>query len=80
MDTVIRKWGNSPALRLPASIIKEASFSLEQRVSITAKRGQIIIEPSTTVEYDINELIAGITVENQHTEFSYGDPVGKESL
>ncbi len=29
MDAVIQKWGNSPALRLPASIIKEASFSLE---------------------------------------------------
>ena len=26
METVIRKWGNSPALRLPTAVLKEASL------------------------------------------------------
>ena len=39
MEAVIRKWGNSPALRLPVSAIKEAAFSLEQKVNIIVTRG-----------------------------------------
>jgi antitoxin MazE len=39
MEAVIRKWGNSPALRLPVSALKEADFSLEQAVNITVSRG-----------------------------------------
>ena len=80
MDAVIRKWGNSPALRLPAAVIKEAAFSLEQKVNITATRGRIVIVPSATVEYDLDELIGGITSKNQHAAVSYGAPVGKEVL
>jgi antitoxin MazE len=29
MEAVIRKWGNSPALRLPSAALKEAGFALE---------------------------------------------------
>jgi antitoxin MazE len=80
MDSVIRKWGNSPALRLPAAVMNEAAFYLEQKVRITATRGRIVIEPSATVEYDLAKLIGGITSNNQHAEFSYSAPVGKEAL
>lgn len=72
--------GHSPALRLPAAVIKEAAFNLEQKVNITATRGRIVIEPSVTVEYDLDELIGGITSKNQHAEVSYGAPVGRETL
>jgi antitoxin MazE len=43
-----RKWGNSPALRLPALALKEAGLSLEQKVTVS--RGGIVIEPSEQVE------------------------------
>jgi antitoxin component of MazEF toxin-antitoxin module len=29
MEAVIRKWGNSPALRLLSAALKEAGFALE---------------------------------------------------
>ena len=32
MEAVIRKWGNSPALRLPSAALKEAGFALELKV------------------------------------------------
>ena len=80
MDAVIRKWGNSLAIRLPAAVIKEAAFNLEQKLNITATRGRIVIEPSVTVEYDLDELIGGITSKNRHAEVSYGAPVGREAL
>ena len=36
MEAVIRKWGNSPALRLPSAVMKSAALELEQHVTITA--------------------------------------------
>ena len=80
MEAVIRKWGNSPALRLPVSAIKEAAFSLEQKVNLTVTRGRIVIEPSNKVEYDLGELVGGITARNSHPEVSFGKPAGKEAL
>jgi len=78
MEGVIRKWGNSPALRLPVSVLREAELRLEQKVNIVVTRGRIVIEPSGRIEYDLNELLGGITVENAHAEASFGKPVGKE--
>jgi len=80
MEAVIRKWGNSPALRLPMSVLKEAAFGLEQKVNIIVKRGRIVIEPSTKVEYDLDELLSGMTTANAHGEASFGVPVGKEAF
>jgi antitoxin MazE len=80
MDAVIRKWGNSPALRLPSAVLKEAGYSLEQRVELIVSEGRIIIQPSTKVEYDLDELINGIDACNAHSEFSFGTSVGNEAL
>ena len=80
MEAVIRKWGNSPALRLPVSALKEAKLSLQQKVNIVVTRGRIVIEPSEKIEYDLNELLNGVTSRNLHAEVTFGKPVGKEVL
>lgn len=80
MDAVIRKWGNSPALRLPLLVLREAALSLEQKVTITASRGRIVIEPFEHVEYKLDDLLAGITPQNAHAEASFGRAVGNEAL
>lgn len=80
MEATIRKWGNSPALRLPSAILKEAGYQLEQKVDLVVARGRIIIQPSEKVEYDLDALISGINAKNVHEEASFGSPVGKEML
>ena len=80
MDTYIKKWGNSPALRLPSAVLKEAGYQLEQRVHLKVSEGCIIIEPADKVEYDLETLLNGITLENAHDETDFGAPVGKEAL
>jgi antitoxin MazE len=80
MEAVIRKWGNSPALRLPTSVLKEAGYRLEQKVELTVSRGRILIRPLEKVEYDLDALVDGITADNAHREVSFGEPVGKELL
>ena len=61
MKAVISKWGNSPALRLPAAVMKDAAFSLHQQVNITVTRGRIVIEPAETLEFNLEKLVAGIS-------------------
>lgn len=80
MEAVIKKWGNSPALRLPTAVLKEAGYQLEQRVEVTVSRGKIMIQPSDNVEYDLNALLAGISADNSHGEVSFGKPQGKEEF
>lgn len=80
MNTVIRKWGNSPAVRLPVSVMSAARLELEQRVQVTVEEGRVIIEPLGRIEYSLKQLVAGITRKNSHLEVSFGAPVGKEAL
>lgn len=79
MEAVIRKWGNSPALRLPTAVLKEAGYQLEQKVELIVSRGRIIIQRSEKVEYDLDALISGINAANVHEEVSFGAPVGNEA-
>ena len=80
MHTVIRKWGNSPALRLPTTVLKEAGYQLEQKVELIVSKGRIIIQPSQKIEYDLDYLIKGINGKNSHIEADFGTPLGKELL
>lgn len=78
METTIG--GNSPALRLPVSVLKDANLRLEQKVSLVVGRSRIVIEPVKTTGYDLNELVAGINAQNAHDEVDFGVPVGNEAL
>ena len=80
METVIRKWGNRPALRLSAAAMKLANFDLDQRVTIKAEKGRIVIEPRDKVEYKLEDLVAGMTAKNLQDEVSFGATVGQEAL
>ena len=78
MEAVIRKWGNSPALRLPSAALKDAGYVLEQKVELIVSRGRIVIQPSGNVTYSLDNLLTGITKDNSHGEVGFGKPVGKE--
>jgi antitoxin MazE len=80
VETIIRKWGNSPALRLPTSLLKEAGYQLEQKVVLMVSRGRIIIQPSKKIEYDLDALVDAIHADNIHDEISFGRPMGNEAL
>ena len=80
MEAVIRKWGNSPALRINATVMKIASFDIEQRVTIKATKGRIVIEPADKPDLRLEDLVAAITRANVHDEVTFGAPVGKEAL
>lgn len=76
---IVKKWGNSPAVRIPAAIMKSARLSLNQPVEVRAHNGRVIIE-SAVPSYDLETLLAGITPENRHLVVDFGAPQGKEIL
>jgi antitoxin MazE len=80
MRVVVKKWGNSASVRIPASVLSAARVSLDEAVDIREENGRIIIEPIRPPQFDLQQLVAGITQENLHHEADFGRPVGKEAL
>lgn len=76
---LVKKWGNSPAVRIPVAIMESAHLSLNQPVEVRAHNGRVIIEPAAP-SYDLETLLAGITPENRHHEVDSGAPQGKETF
>ena len=80
MRTVVKKWGNSASVRIPAAVMQAARLDLDETVDVREESGRIVIEPVQRKEYDLAELVKRITRENLHEEADFGRPVGKEAL
>jgi antitoxin MazE len=76
---VIKKWGNSASVRIPVAVLQAAHLDLEEPVDVREESGRIVIEPVRRKEYDLTELVKGITRNNLHGEVAFGGPVGKEA-
>lgn len=76
---VVKKWGNSAAVRIPASILEAAHVRLDQSVDVREEGGRIVIEPLRPAQYDIDALVAGITDQNRHDPVEMGSAVGQEA-
>jgi antitoxin MazE len=78
MEVIVKKWGNSAAVRIPASVMAAAHVDLDQAVEVREEQGRIVIEPVRRKEYKLDDLLGGITVKNQHKPIDTGAPIGKE--
>ncbi len=79
MQTKIKKWGNSLALRIPKSFALDANLRLNELVDLSIDKERIIITPIAEKEYSLDELLKGVSEDNLHGEFDTGVTVGKES-
>ena len=78
MQTKIKKWGNSLALRIPKSFALNANLRQNELVDISIDKEKIIITPIGEKKYSLDELLEGVSEDNLHGEFDTGVPVGKE--
>jgi len=78
MKTIVKKWGNSAAVRIPSHVLEAASLNLEEEVVIREEKGCIVIEPIHPKRYDLKNLLKGITSKNQHRSVDFGKPQGEE--
>ncbi len=73
---IIKRWGDSPAVRIPMAVMKDAGLNLEQAVQVRAERGCIIIEPTSPA---LDDLFHGIAAEGRRAAEERGQaisPVG----
>ncbi len=78
MNHYVRKWGNSAAIRLPASAMAAAGIKVDDPVEVREEQGRIVIEKAHPDKECLEELIDRITPENRHELLDWGPPVGKE--
>lgn len=78
MQTKIKKWGNSLALRIPKLFALDANLKLNKLVDLSIDKGSIVITPISEKEYSLEKLLEGVSKDNLHGEFDTGALFGKE--
>lgn len=78
MKAAVRKWGNSAALRIPASLMRAVHLDVDEEVEVREESGRIVIEPVRQKSYHLAQLLRGITTKNRHDATDFGPAVGKE--
>jgi antitoxin MazE len=78
MESHVRKWGNSLALRIPKSFAAEAGLTENLPVDLSIQEGRLIVQPREEKPLSLESLLAEITEENLHSEWETGSAVGKE--
>ena len=78
MLTTIQRWGNSLAVRIPKPFALQTDLSENSEVDISLEGNRIVVSPATK-EWKLDDLLAGITTRNTHTETSWGDRAGGEA-
>ncbi len=79
MRTRIQKWGNSLALRIPKSFADEVQLDRGSLVELSLADGKLLISSVKEEErITLEQLLAGVTEENLHSELGAGEAVGNE--
>ena len=79
MRVTVKKWGNSAAVRIPASVMAEASLQLEQAVEVREENGRVVIEPVRAPAYDLATLLDEMRPETFPEDLDFGAPKGRET-
>ena len=77
--TIIKRFGHSAAIRIPATVLAEAGIRLGQPVEVRAEHGRIVIERSQPKAFGIDQLVKGIRLDNLHPAIDEGLAVGREA-
>ena len=78
MKVLVKKWGNSAAVRIPASVMEAAHLNLDQQVDVKEESGRIVIEPERANVFLLKDLLDGITSANMHHSVDTGPALGRE--
>lgn len=80
MQTIIQKWGNSLAIRIPKSFASQTKINKGTKVDLLIKNNQLVISPIIKDKYSLDAFLSEITESNIHDEVDFGEPIGKELI
>lgn len=79
MNTMVQKWGNSLALRIPRSVANDVHLHQGSVVDIALVAGKIVVKPRQQRHYTLAQLLRGVTKRNRHAALDWGGRVGQEA-
>ncbi|MFC4352887.1 AbrB/MazE/SpoVT family DNA-binding domain-containing protein [Fodinicurvata halophila] len=74
MQTQIKRWGNSAAIRLSSRLLAKSGLEVSSEVNIEVKDNKIIIEPLKQADrklrlpFSEEELLDGMTPDSAHAD------------
>lgn len=78
MQTQVKQWGNSLAIRIPKTVATEIDIASDSPVRLIVEEGRLIIMPLAEPKPTLADLLAQVTAENRHDEVETGTAVGNE--
>jgi antitoxin MazE len=78
---VLKRWGNSLAVRIPANIAAEISLEEGQEVHVEVEDGRIVVRPHKAIRRFSRERLIQQYREGKlapHDDVDFGEPVGTE--
>ena len=78
METRIRKWGNSLALRIPQTLARQLDLQPDSQVRLTIRGKGLAVQPMRRPPLRLEALLEGVTDSNRHDEVDTGPPRGRE--
>jgi antitoxin MazE len=79
METTVKKWGNSLALRIPRSVAAEVGVEYGAAVDVRVEGGAMVVRPLADAGIDLASLLKKATKRNLHVAVSTGRRRGRES-
>ena len=77
METRIRKWGNSLAVRIPQTLASQLDLQPDSHVRLTIRGKSLAVQPMRR-PVRLEALLEGVTDSNRHEEVDTGPPIGRE--
>ncbi|MCG5499205.1 MULTISPECIES: AbrB/MazE/SpoVT family DNA-binding domain-containing protein [Ectothiorhodospira] len=74
MQSQIKRWGNSAAVRLSSKILAQAKLDISSPITIDVKAGKIVIEAAEKAPRKVNlpfseaELLKGLDAHGAHAD------------
>ena len=78
MEVRTRKLENDLTLRIPRDFASELGLGPDSPVDVSILGASIIICPTRFARVSLEDLLAGVTEDNQHREIETGPAVGRE--
>ncbi|MBI4676789.1 MAG: AbrB/MazE/SpoVT family DNA-binding domain-containing protein [Elusimicrobia bacterium] len=78
MTTIVQKWGNSLALRIPSSLAKDVHLHQGSMVEVAVVEGKMVVEPKGQSRLSLAQMLKRITKTNRHAEHDWGKAFGQE--
>lgn len=79
METRVKRWGNSLALRIPKLLAEEVGLEDDSPVELSLVDGKLVIAPMAEPVFRLEDLLAQVTEKNLHREVDTGAVMGNEA-